>query len=345
MLVRKADRPGFFRVIAGSAGGTLDHDAFRSIRSKRIGRDRSQRLEHDVVRKPLPTFRHHALGRWATAFLLAACLTGPVAAAPVRWQDTVAAGHEARKARLADLARTLAVGTPALHEALVGRAELPASFGIDLPVLRVVFPQNAFFDTDRDDLRPDAEAAVALVAQALREVGGETALFVAGHADARGSDGYNLDLSIRRAEAVARALDAAGTGGAKLWRIGFGRAVPLMPNTTDANRARNRRVEFIIAPRAEAVRAWLVKQDALVCAGSDPATRAGCRGALAAAPRFEAVPVGAAAAAERAMPVVVKVVGVRAPKPAPPAAIRLQAPEPVRVEMGVPQVYVRRPDL
>jgi hypothetical protein len=212
-------------------------------------------------------------------------------------------------------------------------------------VLRIVFPQSAFFDTDRDDLRPDAEAVVALVAQVLREVGGEAALFVAGHADSRGSDGYNLDLSIRRAEAVARALDAAGAGGAKLWRIGFGRAVPLAPNTSEANRARNRRVEFIVAPRPEAVRAWLAKQDALVCAGADPATRAGCRRALAAGPRFEAVPIGAAARAERPVPVVVTVVGVRPPKPTPPAAVRLQAPEPVPVELGVPQVYVRRPDL
>ena len=280
-------------------------------------------------------------GAWAAA-LIAACLAGPASA---RWQDTARAEHEARKARLSSLARDLAVGTPALHEALVGRAELPAAFGTDVPVLRVVFPQSAFFDTDRDDLRPDAEGVVALVARVLREVGGETALFVAGHADARGSDGYNLDLSTRRAEAVARALDAAGSGSAKLWRIGFGRAVPLVPNTTDANLARNRRVEFIIAPRAEAVRAWLVKQDALVCAGSDPATRAGCRTALAGAPRFDAVPVGVASGSDRAMPVVVRVVGVRPPKPTPPAAIRLQAPEPVQIEMAVPQVFVRRPDL
>lgn len=301
-----------------------------------------------------------ARGIWAAFRLAAACLLAPCSVAPclatpapappptvppARWQDTARTEHEARKARLAELARDLKVGTPALHEALVGRAELPAAFGADLPVLRVVFPQSAFFDTDRDDLRPEAEAVVALVARALREVGGEAALFVAGHADHRGGDGYNLDLSIRRAEAVARALDAAGSGGARLWRIGFGRAVPLVPNTTDAGMARNRRVEFIIAPRAEAVRAWLVKQDALVCAGADPAARAGCRGALAAAPRFEAVPVGVAASAERPMPVVVKVVGVRPPRPTPPAAIRLQAPEPVRVEMGVPQVYVRRPDL
>lgn len=286
-------------------------------------------------------------GRVAVALLaawLAAGLAVPAQAAPPRPQEAIRAEHEARKARLTDLARDLKVGTPELHEALVRRAELPPAFGLDVPVLRVVFPQSAFFDTDRDDLRPDAEAVVALVARALREAGGEAALFVAGHADSRGGDGYNLDLSIRRAEAVARALDAAGTAGAKLWRIGFGRAVPLVPNTSEANMARNRRVEFIVARRPEAVRAWLARQDALICAGSDAATRRDCRGALAAAPRFDAVPVGLAARAERTMPVVVKVVGVRA-RPTPPTAVRLEAPDPVRVEMGVPQVHVRRPDL
>jgi tetratricopeptide (TPR) repeat protein len=49
---------------------TLDHDDFGSNRSKIMNVIDSNKLEHDVVRKPLRTFRHHALG----AIVLAASL-------------------------------------------------------------------------------------------------------------------------------------------------------------------------------------------------------------------------------------------------------------------------------
>ncbi|ARP97751.1 hypothetical protein CAK95_00650 [Pseudorhodoplanes sinuspersici] len=45
----------------------LDHDDFGSIRSKVINVIDSNTLEHDVVRKPLRTFRHHALEAVAKA--------------------------------------------------------------------------------------------------------------------------------------------------------------------------------------------------------------------------------------------------------------------------------------
>ena len=41
----------------------LDHDAFSSNRAQRMNVIDFNRLEHDVIKKPVPTFWHHALAR------------------------------------------------------------------------------------------------------------------------------------------------------------------------------------------------------------------------------------------------------------------------------------------
>src|SRR6185503_2348555 len=63
--------------------GAVDHDDFGSNRSKIMNVIDSNSLEHDVVRKPLRTFRHHALvrrhagfGAVAAALMLSACGSG-----------------------------------------------------------------------------------------------------------------------------------------------------------------------------------------------------------------------------------------------------------------------------
>jgi outer membrane protein OmpA-like peptidoglycan-associated protein len=69
---------------------------------------------------------------------------------------------------------------------------------------------------------------------------------VEGHTDDRGRDDYNLDLSQRRAEAVKAYLIGKGVPPERLEAKGFGETQPLKPNTTQRNRAANRRVEFVI---------------------------------------------------------------------------------------------------
>jgi outer membrane protein OmpA-like peptidoglycan-associated protein len=67
---------------------------------------------------------------------------------------------------------------------------------------------------------------------------------VQGHTDDKGDADYNLELSQRRAEAVREAMIQRGVAAERLKAIGFGKKAPLVPNTSAANRARNRRVEF-----------------------------------------------------------------------------------------------------
>jgi OOP family OmpA-OmpF porin len=70
---------------------------------------------------------------------------------------------------------------------------------------------------------------------------------VQGHTDATGDAGRNLTLSQARAEAVVAALVSRGVPAAQLVAKGYGETVPKVPNNSDANRATNRRVEFVVS--------------------------------------------------------------------------------------------------
>jgi OmpA-OmpF porin, OOP family len=68
---------------------------------------------------------------------------------------------------------------------------------------------------------------------------------VQGHTDNVGQGPYNLKLSQQRADAVRSYLIGHGIEGARLVSKGFGMNQPLVANDTEANRGRNRRVQFI----------------------------------------------------------------------------------------------------
>ncbi|HEY2734353.1 MAG TPA: OmpA family protein [Polyangiales bacterium] len=69
---------------------------------------------------------------------------------------------------------------------------------------------------------------------------------VQGHTDNRGDSARNLELSQQRAEAVVHWLVDAGVDASRLEAKGYGDSRPIVPNLTPDNRARNRRVQFII---------------------------------------------------------------------------------------------------
>lgn len=106
-------------------------------------------------------------------------------------------------------------------------------------------PTRVLFDFDEASLRPDARKVLDEIAEV--PVFYETApVVIEGHTDARGSDAYNLDLSRRRAEAVAGHLTDAGIDADRLSVEGRGEAEPVAPNDTEAGRQANRRVEILI---------------------------------------------------------------------------------------------------
>ncbi len=109
------------------------------------------------------------------------------------------------------------------------------------------------FETGKSTLLPASVRLIEQVATVLiahPEVG---KLRVEGHTDNRGDPEKNVDLSERRARAVVRVLVERGVDSKRLLSKGFGAKVPIAKNTSEAGRAKNRRVEFVLvtpeAPR------------------------------------------------------------------------------------------------
>jgi outer membrane protein OmpA-like peptidoglycan-associated protein len=118
------------------------------------------------------------------------------------------------------------------------------------------------FARGRAHLDGAGKSAVDRLVGALNACPG-AALSVAGHADASGRARRNLTLSKRRARGVTAYLIDKGIDASRLAAVGYGEARPVAPNNTQANRAKNRRIEVVItAYRAPPPPMPVRKQDA-----------------------------------------------------------------------------------
>jgi len=102
---------------------------------------------------------------------------------------------------------------------------------------------GASFETNTAVLNSTAMSTLKEVADTLRKYPDEKVV-IRGHTDNTGAADWNTKLSLMRAEAVKAYLVAAGIDGERLTCEGRGSASPVVPNTTSAGRARNRRVEI-----------------------------------------------------------------------------------------------------
>lgn len=108
-------------------------------------------------------------------------------------------------------------------------------------------PSSITFALNSADLNAQFYSALEGVALVLKEYN-KTVVEIAGHTDSSGSDAYNLQLSQRRAQAVASYLTGQGVKSERLITVGAGEAYPIASNDTDQGRAANRRVELTIVP-------------------------------------------------------------------------------------------------
>jgi outer membrane protein OmpA-like peptidoglycan-associated protein len=76
----------------------------------------------------------------------------------------------------------------------------------------------------------------------------KTIVDVYGHTDNSGSDQYNLDLSQRRAVAVATILANQGVDRRRFYITGKGEEDPIASNSSESGRSQNRRVEIQLSP-------------------------------------------------------------------------------------------------
>lgn len=98
----------------------------------------------------------------------------------------------------------------------------------------------------------DSYALSAATRENLQEMAGimqeyeKTDIVIEGHTDNVGSEAYNLQLSKKRAKAVADYLGQKGVSSIRVKTEGYGEGQPVESNDTDANRQKNRRVEVVI---------------------------------------------------------------------------------------------------
>ncbi|MFT3991317.1 MAG: OmpA family protein [Luteolibacter sp.] len=104
---------------------------------------------------------------------------------------------------------------------------------------------GVYFDTDKADLKPESDEALAEMAKAIQASGSGKFLIV-GHTDNVGDYAHNQALSQKRAASVTAALTGKfNIPSAKIIPVGVGMAAPVAPNTDETGRAKNRRVEIV----------------------------------------------------------------------------------------------------
>lgn len=102
------------------------------------------------------------------------------------------------------------------------------------------------FATDKAILTTEAQSILEQAVDLLKNTDSVIEVRVEGNTDSRGSEAYNLVLSQKRAQAVVDYLTSRGVKGGSLIAVGLGETSPVANNDTEAGRAANRRVDFVV---------------------------------------------------------------------------------------------------
>jgi outer membrane protein OmpA-like peptidoglycan-associated protein len=112
--------------------------------------------------------------------------------------------------------------------------------------LKLDIPSDISFDTNRADIRPDFRPVLDKFASSLI-INPATRITIVGHTDNTGSDAINDPLSVNRAARTRDYLVSRGVASNRFLVEGRGSHEPVAANDTNANRAKNRRVEIFVA--------------------------------------------------------------------------------------------------
>lgn len=115
--------------------------------------------------------------------------------------------------------------------------------------LKLNIPSDISFDTGRADIKPNLRPILDQFASGLANQP-NTEVRIVGHTDNTGSDAVNDPLSVQRAQAAKNYLAARGVDPNRIAIAGRGEREPIADNSTEAGRARNRRVEIFLGERA-----------------------------------------------------------------------------------------------
>ena len=111
--------------------------------------------------------------------------------------------------------------------------------------IKVEFNEKILFAFSKSDIGDSAKANLNKLVAILNKYP-NTNIEIQGHTDSRGTDEYNMGLSLRRANAVRDYLLSQGIAATRMTTRGFGKSAPAYSNDTPEGMAQNRRVEFLI---------------------------------------------------------------------------------------------------
>jgi outer membrane protein OmpA-like peptidoglycan-associated protein len=112
--------------------------------------------------------------------------------------------------------------------------------------LKMEIPSDISFDTNRADIKPNFRPILDRFASTLQSNPNSNVTII-GHTDSTGSDAINNPLSVNRAAETRQYLASHGVAPNRIQIDGRGSHEPIASNTTEATRARNRRVEIYVA--------------------------------------------------------------------------------------------------
>jgi len=104
---------------------------------------------------------------------------------------------------------------------------------------------NINFRTGSAEIDPSSYDDIDQILNAAVVAEGLT-LGIYGHTDDVGDDGRNQDLSERRAQSVKAYIVRKGISATRIEARGFGESQPIADNTSEAGRAKNRRVQIVL---------------------------------------------------------------------------------------------------
>lgn len=114
--------------------------------------------------------------------------------------------------------------------------------------LKLNIPSDISFDTGRADIKPNLRPILDQFASGLSQQPSMEVRII-GHTDNTGSDAVNDPLSMQRAASARDYLAARGVDARRILVNGRGEREPVADNSTEAGRAKNRRVEIFLAER------------------------------------------------------------------------------------------------
>ena len=114
-------------------------------------------------------------------------------------------------------------------------------------LLKITLQNQVLFAFNKADIQPSFDPILTKLADVLKKYDQSDATVV-GYTNSVGSEAYNKELSLRRAQAVVADLVAKGVPASRLRADGMGEASPVASNDTEAGRQLNRRVEILVSP-------------------------------------------------------------------------------------------------